>query len=562
MKFTEAQLEEAIIQLLGEQGHAHVLGETIDRAPEEVLIVDDIQQFLSARYAKDGITPGEIQQVVARLQAYSSASLYESNKAIMKMVSDGFTLKREDPTKKDLFIELIDYAGVAELRTALGSVHPSEVPPCAATNIFKVVSQLTIEGQHPRIPDGILYVNGLPLVVFEFKTAIKENTTIHAAYTQITVRYERDIPELFKYNAFCVISDGVNNKVGSFFAPYEFYYAWRKTHGMETGEQQGINSLYSMIEGLFHPGRLCDVVQNFVYVPDKSNVDAKILCRYPQYYAATKLYQNILVHMRPDGDGKGGTYFGATGSGKSFTMLFLARLLMKSVDFSSPTIVLITDRTDLDEQLAKDFTNAKTYLGDEVVKRVESREDLRTALSGRNSGGVFLTTIQKFTEDTHLLTDRMNVICISDEAHRSQTNLDQKVRVTETGVKRTYGFAKYLHDSLPNATFVGFTGTPTTVPRSLSISIRLNKRCSTGIPLSSLPCTAAVRPNTGPSRWPRATITGTRTGCPRASSTSCTIWRSIDPGGTSRSRPSRRRGREPGIIVLLLLPGRTSRGRR
>src|SRR5690606_22155187 len=191
-----------------------------------------------------------------------------------------------------------------------------------------------------------------------------------------------------------------------------------------------------------------------------SKKNEKIVCRYPQYYAANKLYQNILKHRKPEGDGKGGTYFGATGCGKSYTMLFLTRLLMKSVEFESPTIVLITDRTDLDDQLSGQFTNAKNYIGDQTVVSVESRAHLRELLKGRNSGGVFLTTIHKFTEDTELLTERCNVICISDEAHRSQVNLDQKVRVTEKGVKRSYGFAKYLHDSLPNATYVGFTGTP------------------------------------------------------------------------------------------------------
>ena len=250
------------------------------------------------------------------------------------------------------------------------------------------------------------------------------------------MRYQRDIPELFKYNAFCVISDGVNNKAGSFFAPYEFFYAWRKTDGGDLIEKDGINSLYSMIQGMFHQTRLIDVIRNFVYLPDTSRKEEKILCRYPQYYAATKLYLNILQHMKPEGDGKGGTYFGATGCGKSYTMLFLARLMMKSVDLSSPTIVLITDRTDLDDQLSGLFTNGKGYIGDESVISVESRDDLRELLKGRNSGGVFLTTIHKFTEDTclragthrqaELLTERTNVICISDEAHRSQVNLDQK----------------------------------------------------------------------------------------------------------------------------------------
>ena len=197
-------------------------------------------------------------------------------------------------------------------------------------------------------------------------------------------------------------------------------------------------------------------------MPDTSNEETKIFCRYPQYYAASKLFEHIKVHAKPEGDGKGGTYFGATGCGKSFTMLFLARLLMKSVHFSSPTIVVITDRTDLDDQLSGTFEAAKTFIGDSEILSVKSRSHLRELLRGRESGGVYLTTIHKFAEGIELLTDRSNVICISDEAHRSQINLDQKLTFdleTKT-IKKTYGFAKYLHDSLPNATYVGFTGTP------------------------------------------------------------------------------------------------------
>ena len=322
-------------------------------------------------------------------------------------------------------------------------------------NTYKFVNQLEIIGYEKRIPDGILYINGLPLVVFEFKSAIREETTIHDAYVQLTTRYKRDIPELFKYNAFCIISDGVNTKAGSFFAPYEFFYAWRRVSGLNK-DVDGIDAMYTLVHGMLNQEDLRNIIRNFVYVPDSSKKDEKIVCRYPQYYAATKLYENIKTSQKPKGDGKGGTYFGATGCGKSFTMLFLTRLLMKSVHFSSPTIVLITDRTDLDDQLSGQFTNAKGYIGDNNIISVESRDHLRKEIQGRQSGGVFLTTIHKFTEDTELLTDRTNVICISDEAHRSQTNLDQKVTVTEKGVTKSYGFAKYLHDSLPNATYVGY----------------------------------------------------------------------------------------------------------
>jgi len=464
-KFTEDKLEQAIIALLGEHGYPHHLGGTLARHPTEVLLKDDLQAFLSARYAAEGITDGEIRSIIRQLDGYAATDLYESNKAIHKLVADGFLLKREDRSQKDLYIQLIDYTGLPLQRPPeQGEVETvvAEMPEDYAGegNRYRVVNQLEIEGSEKRIPDAILYINGLPLVVFEFKSAIREEATVHDAYKQLTTRYVRDIPELMKYNALCVLSDGVNSKMGSLFAPYEFYYTWRKVTGDETIDADGISSLHAMIAGLFDRDRLRQVIRHFVHFPDVSHDEQKIVCRYPQFYAATKLYKHILEHRKPEGDGKGGTYFGATGCGKSFTMLFLTRMLMKSMDFASPTIVLITDRTDLDDQLSKQFTNAKGYIGDQTVISVESRAKLREWLQGRSSGGVFLTTIHKFTEDTELLTERSNVICISDEAHRSQINLDQKVRVTENGVKRTYGFAKYLHDSLPNATYVGFTGTP------------------------------------------------------------------------------------------------------
>jgi type I restriction enzyme R subunit len=471
MKFTEEKLEKAFTELLGQEGFPHHLGITITRKPEEVLIEEDLQNFLLTQYAGQGITVNEIKSIILQLKSLSASDLYESNKTFLKMLSDGFILKREDRNQKDIYIQLINYAGLNKHRQpsedeVISIAAEPEAPYPASTgsaqadnNIYKFVNQLEIIGSEKRIPDGIVYINGLPLVVFEFKSAIREEATIYDAYKQLTVRYHRDIPELFKYNAFCVISDGVNNKAGSFFAPYEFFYAWRRVAGLAK-DVDGIDSMFTLIQGMFNKNRLRDIIRNFIYIPDSSKKNEKIVCRYPQYYAARALYDNIKKAQKPEGNGKGGTYFGATGCGKSFTMLYLTRLLMKSEYFESPTIVLITDRTDLDDQLSGQFTNAKNFIGDNTVVSVESRAHLRELIQGRQSGGVFLTTIHKFTEDTELLTDRTNVICISDEAHRSQVNLDQKVKVTEKGVTKTYGFAKYLHDSLPNATFVGFTGTP------------------------------------------------------------------------------------------------------
>lgn len=437
----EAQLELSVMELFQQEGYEYLSGDSILRETTDVLLKDDLRMYLMMKYAADGITANEIETIIFGLVRASHEPLYDANKEMLTKIIDGFVLRREDKTKKDLFIRLIDF----------DNVH---------NNIFKVVNQVEIQGKHElRIPDAIVYVNGLPLVVIEFKSATRENATIHNAYEQLTVRYTRDIPDLFKYNAFVVISDGANNKYGSIFAGYDYFYAWRKIDdGVE--EVDGINSLYSMVKGLFRKDRLIAVIKDFIFFPDQSNKELKLVCRYPQYFAATKLLENIKVHQKPDGDGKGGTYFGATGCGKSYTMLFLTRMLMRSEHFKSPTIILITDRTDLDTQLSTTFCNAKQFIGDSTVESIESREMLRQKLQGRASGGVYLTTIQKFTEDTQLLSDRTNIICISDEAHRSQVNLEQQVRITENGVQRHYGFAKYLHDSLPNATYVGFTGTP------------------------------------------------------------------------------------------------------
>lgn len=226
MKFTESSLELAIIELFQEEGYEYVSGQTIDKSPEEVLIRADIHSYLMGRYSD--LTDRERDGIIRKLEVYPSSVLYESNKSLMKLISDGFAFQREDRTKKDIFIELMDYTTVEN-------------------NIFKIVNQLEIQGFEKRIPDGIIYINGLPVVVLEFKTAIQTNTTIKDAYNQLTVRYQRDIPELFKYNALCIISDGVNNKSGSLFSPYDFFYSWRKIAGNEPIERDGIDSLFTMV---------------------------------------------------------------------------------------------------------------------------------------------------------------------------------------------------------------------------------------------------------------------------------------------------------------------------
>ena len=441
MKYTESQLEQAFISLLETEGYHYINGkELIRTSNQEILLKEDLRSFLFNNYTD--LEEVEVETLINELAFQSTSTLYESNKTICKLLADGLIFKRNNPSKKDLHIRYIDVENIQN-------------------NNFKIVNQLEIQGTELRIPDLILYINGIPVVVFEFKTAIEEEITIHDAYKQLTTRYRRDIPELLKYNVFTIISDGVNNKAGTIFSPYEFYYGWNKITGNEKKALTGIETTTSIVHGMLNQTRLVDIIHHFVLFPDSSKHELKVLSRYPQYYAANKLYQNIKAHRKPEGDGKGGTYFGATGCGKSYTMLYLTRLLMRSTDFASPTIIIISDRTDLDDQLSKDFTNAKKFIGDENIINIESRADLRARLRGIESGGVYLTTVQKFAEDAEILSDRTNIICISDEAHRSQVNLDLKVKIDEEkGVTKSYGFAKYLHDSLPNATYVGFTGTP------------------------------------------------------------------------------------------------------
>ena len=442
--FNESTLESAIMELfVNEIQYTHCLGEQLHKNLSEVILIEDLEAYLRSTYPD--ITQGEIDRAILILKTPVSGSLYDENRRVFGMIVDGFALNRDDASQPPLWIHPIDF----------------ENPH---NNDFKIVNQVEIVEVCNRRPDAIVYINGLPLVVMEFKSAVKENCTIVDAYKQLTDRYRRDIPSLFRYNAFVVISDGAQNKFGTLFTPYEYFYAWNRVEP-EDKPSDGLNSLFTMVRGLFRKERLLEVIHDFVYFPDSSTKEEKIVCRYPQYFAASLLYDNILKH-KEIGDGKGGTYFGATGCGKSLAMLFLTRMLMRSSKLGSPTILLITDRSDLDDQLSSQFIRAKHFIGDETIEQIESREELKTKLGGRASGGVFLTTIQKFSEDINLLSDRNNIICISDEAHRTQTNVDESTKIsfdekgTATAIKKTYGFAQYLHQSLPNAIYVGFTGTP------------------------------------------------------------------------------------------------------
>lgn len=301
-KFTEDELERAIIELFRQQKYEYTYGEDIHRRFEDILLEDDLCTFLNQKYKDKNLSDVEKKKIIAKLSLIPSTPLYNSNREAFSLAVEGFDLGRDNINDVALHIDYIDFD------------HPKN-------NIFRVVNQYSVQGSHLRRPDLLIFINGIPIGICEFKTAIEEDKTIHDAWEQIAIRYTRDIPNLLKYCFLSVISDGANTKLGSIFTPYKFYYAWNKANDKDK-VSNGLSSLLTMIEGAFSKERVLKVLRDFVFYPDDSKKDEVIVCRYPQFFAAEKMLDNIKLHMRPDCDGKGGTYFGATGCGKTYTMLF------------------------------------------------------------------------------------------------------------------------------------------------------------------------------------------------------------------------------------------------
>jgi len=435
-RFDETALEEAFINLFQENGYEYIENNSISRNTRNVLIEEDIKSYLVNNYQ---LNNDQINQLINSLKNISISDLYSANKETINFIKSGIYLD-DKTTNESIFVELIDFK------------NPSN-------NVFKFVNQFEIKGLARRIPDIVVFVNGLPLVVIEFKSAMREETNIYEAYKQLVTRYCRDIPELFKFNMFSVISDGVNTKVGSTFSDYKYFFTWKNKKDNEKNNL-GFSSLTDFVEDLMDINNFLKILESFIYFPDTSTSKEKYLCRYPQFYAANILHESILENKHPDGSGKGGTYFGATGSGKSLTILFLSKLLVSNMKLKNPSIVIISDRTDLDDQLSKLFLNSKEFLGENNIINVESREDLKSNLYNIKSGGIYLTTIQKFNKDIGLLSDRENIICISDEAHRTQVYKETDLKLTDKSVDESYSFSRALRQSFPYATYVGFTGTP------------------------------------------------------------------------------------------------------
>lgn len=463
-KYLESDYEEAFMDSLEDNGWLRTNALTLPRKETEALLEVDLRENLQSRYPD--FTDNEIDRLIAGLRLIDKGKLYLTLREIFVTYRDGITFGRDDQSLPDLHVKYIDFDKVKG-------------------NKFRAVQQLTmIEGKENRRPDVMLYINGIPVCIIELKNPADPDADIYKAWEQIHKRYSRDIPSLMKYCALSCISDGSNTRLGTTYSQYEHYYAWKKVHNEDVAAK-GIGEMQTLIQGAYAPNRLLTILRDFVYFPDiieNTDKEVEIVCRYPQFFATERLFTNVLAHMKihKGADGKGGTYFGATGCGKTYTMLFLARQLgLRAKDkIGSPTILIIVDREDLQTQASKLFCESKDFLCDSSVRQIESREDLRNELSLRKSGGIYIITIQKFCEEIGFLNDRANIICFSDEAHRTQANTGSKLKIVDGTAKKyeeeaniaakeekvgaffTYTFAYYLREAFPNATFVGFTGTP------------------------------------------------------------------------------------------------------
>lgn len=456
-RFCESEYENAFLSFLENEGWQYLPGGSIPRSSQrEVLYTDDLEQFLSK--TNSDLTNEEIRQIMDAVRLAGAESDFATLHKVYSWMVNG--------------IQFTPQSGIPRMVALLDFEEPGH-------NIFRASNQFTVEytnnGQvKTRRPDIILYVNGLPLCVMELKNPADANATIYDAWEQINIRYWRDIPHLLHYCPLACISDGVKTRLGTVRTPYEHFYAWRRVNDGDAISTLPFDEMETMIQGVYSPSRFLEIFRDYIYFQDGIyDIEEKeIVCRYPQFFAARLLKQSIVKSVSTK-SGKGGTYFGATGCGKTYTMAFLARqLALRCTDvpaIGSPTIVMIVDRDELQKQGAKLFTKSEEFLQLGEVRVVPSRKVLREELRARESGGFYICTIQKFCdrEDDKigLINDRANIICFSDEAHRTQIEHAKKIQFskdTDENMKAMVSkpYAKVLREAFPQATFVGFTGTP------------------------------------------------------------------------------------------------------
>lgn len=438
MLFTEAMFEQAIIELFQNMGYIHLYAPEMERDSTSPLL--DSVLLDSLVKLNRSLPPDAIYEAIAKLRNFDTGSLVQKNMQFMDYLQNGVPVKYfVNGEERNALVYLIDYKK-------------------PENNSYYVVNQFTyVESGNNRRPDIILFINGLPLVLMELKSPSNDDVNVEDAYKQIR-NYMQDIPSIFNYNAICVISDLSTNKAGTITSGLDRFMEWKTKDGrMEDTSYAQFETFY---EGMFEKERLLDIIKNFICFSVEQGKEFKILAGYHQYFAVKKAVEKAKIATTTDG--KGGVFWHTQGSGKSLSMVFYAHLLQEVLE--SPTIVVMTDRIDLDDQLYAQFSKCSAFLRQTPVQ-AESKIHLKELLDGRTANGIIFTTMFKFEEREEPLSTRRNIVVMADEAHRGQYGLDEHIVMTENkqGEKEArvvVGNARIIRDALPNATFIGFTGTP------------------------------------------------------------------------------------------------------
>lgn len=429
--YTEADYENSVIELFkNDLGYEHIYGYDVDRdfySPlyEEVLID-------SLYHLNRGLPDDAIQEALYKLKTFENGKLVQKNAIFMEYLQNGIPVKYfVDGHERSTIVYIVDYKDINN-------------------NSFIISNQWTFVENSQKRPDLIVFLNGLPIVVIELKSPSREETDASEAYRQLR-NYMKEIPSMFIYNVICVMSDQLVSKAGTITSGEDRFMEWKTKDGSYENTQYA--QFDTFFEGIFRKERLIDIIKNFVCFSNEGIDSFKILAGYHQYFAVKKAIES--TKNATVTNGKGGVFWHTQGSGKSLSMVFYAHLLQEALD--SPTIVVITDRNDLDDQLYGQFSKCKNFLRQTPIQ-AESRRHLKELLAGRKANGIIFTTMQKFEESEGDLSDRKNIVVIADEAHRGQYGLSEKID-SKTG-KIKIGIARIIRNSLPNATYIGFTGTP------------------------------------------------------------------------------------------------------
>lgn len=430
----ENTLEQAIISELQEKGYEYVYGPDIERDYHEVILEDCFRA--SMLNINPGITQEIISEAYKEIKNLGLLKMEDLNASFHKYLVEGVPVPyQKDKENRTFTVKLIDFD-----------------KPLA--NDFKVINQYTIIEYKNKRPDVIVFINGIPMVLFELKNMANDTTTVEQAYKQIK-NYQLDIPTLFNYNAFNVISDGIDTRVGTITSDYTRYMAWKSENGEKPPEN--MTDFFTVaLNGMFPKERLLDIIRNFIVFQDAQGKTIKIIAGYHQYFAVRKAVESTKEALK-EKSRKVGVVWHTQGSGKSLSMVFYSGIIVSDPEFENPTLVVLTDRNDLDNQLFGTFSASSKLLLRQIPKQAESRDHLKELLKVK-AGGIIFTTIQKFEEGNDIINARSNIIFMADEAHRSQYGTEAKLD-KKTGEWK-YGMAKHMRDALPNATFIGFTGTP------------------------------------------------------------------------------------------------------